>query len=1153
MARGGNRGGGRGGGRGRGGGGGRGRGGGGRGGARGGHHQGVRANFHSSDQKNARLEAYYIDQAILDPSEWGTFMHYLRTPLPTTFRLTAGKETTPQLLKALQDIYIPFLSNVTFDGEKVDPPKTLAWYPDGLGWHLNTKKNVIRKSPEFKRFHQFLVHETDVGSISRQEAVSMLPPLFLDVQPHHLVLDMCAAPGSKTAQLIESLHSPFTSAPSSYNSMPTGLVIANDSDTKRAHMLVHQSQRLPSPNLLVTNLDASNYQSIQVPYKADNQGAEVIQTAIKYDRILADVPCSGDGTIRKNVPIWKEWTPNNAVGLHALQLKILIRGLNQLRQGGRLVYSTCSMNPIENEAVVAEALRRFEGKVRIVDCSSRLPELVRRKGLTTWRAAPGRGAHLFGKSKYAKEKAAKSAADADAAAAAAAADGEGELVDADMKDAEGEVDEEVAAAEGDAAAPEEQAAPEPEIGSAEYRDRLPEIAWIDNWDQLNELDADLASRTPKSLWPQGDEEALGTQHCMRLYPHLQDTGGFFVALLEKVGNPEDEGMAAGMIRAMDHLDSLRDDGESLTDTVKRALSPETEADGAQPAAKKLKEVDGTASPAPTAATETETEVAGEVTNVKEDKHAADRARKAAQQKAVNEGHGIPGGLPYKEDPFAYIPPSNDQVQACKKFFDLKDTFPLRNLLVRNEDHQPLRSVYLTSTTARAVITGGGPGRGNHPHMNPISLRLINCGIKSLGRQDAGRDGTLECKWRIISDGLLSIRPQIEERAILKAQLKDLAFLIANHYPVLDTLPGDFGELLKTKKMGSYIIDVLPSEHDGRKLDYKLSFPIWRAVNSVNLMLDKQEKSALSFRIFDTDLSSADGGRQFSSQPSKKDKKDKKANKDAKDAEMQLSDAEDAARAAALAKSNGTTPSSSSSAAAKVELAPYQSEYIQLALNSCILKFEGPYTLKSGRLSPYFFDAGLFNTGAKVTKVAECYAKRIVKSGVQFDVLFGPAYKGIPLAAATAMALQLNHGIDVGFCFNRKEAKTHGEGGSLVGAELKGRVLILDDVITAGTAINEAMDILVSQPSAQLAGVVIALDRQEKSQKDGVPGTTSAITEVEKRYNTKVYSVVTLDQIIEFMKRDAGAYGEKIEKMNEYRIEYGTSEVAKAEQAAAGKS
>lgn len=258
----------------------------------------------------------------------------------------------------------------------------------------------------------------------------------------------------------------------------------------------------------------------------------------------------------------------------------------------------------------------------------------------------------------------------------------------------------------------------------------------------------------------------------------------------------------------------------------------------------------------------------------------------------------------------------------------------------------------------------------------------------------------------------------------------------------------------------------------------------------------------------------------------------------------LSDQEDAARAALA------TAAAPAAAPVKVELAPYQSSYIQLALSSSILKFDGPYTLKSGRLSPYFFNAGLFNTGSKVAKVAECYAQRIVDSGVQFDVLFGPAYKGIPLAAATAMALQLQHNRDVGFCFNRKEAKTHGEGGSLVGAPLKGRVLILDDVITAGTAINEAMEILASQPDASLAGVVIALDRQEKSQKDGIPTETSAIAQVEKRYNTTVYSVVTLDQIIEFMKSDQAVYAEKIAQMNEYRIMYGTSDIAKAEAAAA---
>lgn len=226
------------------------------------------------------------------------------------------------------------------------------------------------------------------------------------------------------------------------------------------------------------------------------------------------------------------------------------------------------------------------------------------------------------------------------------------------------------------------------------------------------------------------------------------------------------------------------------------------------------------------------------------------------------------------------------------------------------------------------------------------------------------------------------------------------------------------------------------------------------------------------------------------------------------------------------------------------LAPYQSEYIDLALKWDILRFGGPFTLKSGRKSPYFFNAGLFNSGLKLQKMAECYANRIIESGVQFDVLFGPAYKvratltqGIPLVAATAMALAKNHGRDVAFCFNRKEAKTHGEGGNLIGAPLKGRVLVVDDVITAGTAINEAVDIIDAQPDAKLEAVVIALDRQERASEDA---PESAIMQVEKRLGIKVYSVVTLDQIIKHMEQSRGESARKdIESMREYRKQYGT--------------
>jgi orotate phosphoribosyltransferase len=209
---------------------------------------------------------------------------------------------------------------------------------------------------------------------------------------------------------------------------------------------------------------------------------------------------------------------------------------------------------------------------------------------------------------------------------------------------------------------------------------------------------------------------------------------------------------------------------------------------------------------------------------------------------------------------------------------------------------------------------------------------------------------------------------------------------------------------------------------------------------------------------------------------------------------------------------------------------YQKEFLEFALNQGVLKF-GEFTLKSGRISPYFFNAGLFNTGVSLSKLGKYYAQTIVDSGVEFDVLFGPAYKGIPLAAVTAVALAEEHGRDVPYCFNRKEAKDHGEGGNLVGAPLDGRVLIIDDVITAGTAIREAMDI-ISANDAKAVGVAIALDRMEKGQ-----GERSAIQEVESDYDLQVMNIANLELLIQFIVQ-SGEYDMHLDAMNAYREQYG---------------
>ena len=208
---------------------------------------------------------------------------------------------------------------------------------------------------------------------------------------------------------------------------------------------------------------------------------------------------------------------------------------------------------------------------------------------------------------------------------------------------------------------------------------------------------------------------------------------------------------------------------------------------------------------------------------------------------------------------------------------------------------------------------------------------------------------------------------------------------------------------------------------------------------------------------------------------------------------------------------------------------YQREFLDFALDVGVLKF-GEFTLKSGRVSPYFFNAGLFNSGSALARLGKYYAQTIVDSGIEFDVLYGPAYKGIPLAAVTAAALYDQHQVDIPYAFNRKEAKAHGEGGNIVGHALEGRILIIDDVITAGTAIRESMEI-IEAAGAKPAGVVIALDRQERGK-----GDKSAIQEVEQDYGIPVAAIAKLEDLVSYLAQTSDS--EHLANIRAYRDEYG---------------
>lgn len=485
--------------------------------------------------ENEKWEGYYKGLQLIKPEEWDAFKTACQSPLPLTFRVTGSANLVDEIHDAIDNEYIPLTTGVFIEGKEVEAPKPLDFYPGRLAYQFHVSKEVIRKNEAFAKLQRFLIVETDAGHISRQEAVSMVPPLFMNIESHHSVLDMCAAPGSKTAQLIEALHQYEAKT----GIRPTGFIIANDSDYKRSHLLIHQVKRLASPNLLVTNHDAQMYPRIKIS-STEN---------LKFDRILCDVPCSGDGTMRKNVNVWKEWKYSNGNGLHTLQLNILLRGIQLLKPGGRLVYSTCSLNPVENEAVVAEALRQSGSKMTLVDCSEQIPKLIRNSGVSTWKVANKNG-------EWAERG-------------------------------------------------------EPHLTSSLYP-------------------------------PSSDDRDFQLERCLRVYPHQQNTGGFFIAVLEKNLDADDKDK-----RPPNEASSFE---EKAVKKVKTEPSEESIVDIKIPVVKK------------------------------------ERLPRDAN-----------------EEPFIFLSPDHPVIQECWEFYGIKDTFPRDVLLVRNSHGVPTRTIYFVDPSLKAIL------------------------------------------------------------------------------------------------------------------------------------------------------------------------------------------------------------------------------------------------------------------------------------------------------------------------------------------------------------------------------------------------------------------------------------------------------------------
>ncbi|XP_068932977.1 RNA cytosine C(5)-methyltransferase NSUN2 [Petaurus breviceps papuanus] len=661
-------------------------------------------------KENKLFEHYYQELKIVPEGEWEQFMQALREPLPATLRITGYKCHAKEILHCLKNKYFKELEDLVVDGQKVEVPQPLSWYPEELAWHTNLSRKILRKSPQLEKFHQFLVSETESGNISRQEAVSMIPPLLLNVQPHHKILDMCAAPGSKTAQLIEMLHADMNV------SFPEGFVIANDVDNKRCYLLVHQAKRLSSPCIMVVNHDASSIPRLQI----DVDGKKEV---LFYDRILCDVPCSGDGTMRKNIDVWKKWTTLNSLQLHGLQLRIATRGVEQLAEGGRMVYSTCSLNPIEDEAVIASLLEKSEGALELADVSSELPGLKWMPGITQWKVMTKNGQWF-----------------------------------ADWKDV-------------------------PQSRHTQIR--------------------------PTMFPPKGEEnlKKMNLEHCLRILPHHQNTGGFFVAVLVKKSSMPWNKRQPKLQR------------KSPMDTEVTESSPSVP-------------VEMTAS-APTETSLTASAETGDrpVTDTEGEENIQ---RTQNLEGDINKKDGVCGPPPskkmklfgFKEDPFVFIPEDDPLFPPIQNFYALAPTFPKMNLLTRTQEGKK-RQLYMVSKELRNVLLN-----------NSERMKVINTGIKVWSRNNDGEQ--FGCAFRLAQEGIYTLYPFINSRIIVVC-IEDIKILLTQENPFFSKFSSETHRQAKDMAKGSI---VLKYEPDAQKPD-TLQCPIvlcgWRGKTSIRAFVPKNER------------------------------------------------------------------------------------------------------------------------------------------------------------------------------------------------------------------------------------------------------------------------------------------------------------------------
>lgn len=723
---------------------------------------------------------YYKEQSIVSEDEWDAFMDCLKKPLPAAFRINNSGQFFKDIREILENDFAKCLQTEDLDGSELVGIKPLPWYPENLAWHSNYSRKQIRKNQTLERFHEFLKLENEVGNITRQEAVSMVPPLFLDVHPDHVVLDMCAAPGSKTFQLLEMIHHR-----SGAETLPAGMVVANDVDIQRCNLLIHQTKRMCTANLVVTTNEAQQFPGCQLRrghVHASKTGnlKEPDMKQLLFDRVLCDVPCSGDGTLRKAPDIWRKWNPGMGNGLHGLQCQIAMRGLALLKVGGKMVYSTCSMNPVEDEAVVAEVLRRCGGSVELVDVSAELPELVRRPGLKKWRVRD-KGMWVASYRDVTKSR-------------------RGGVLSGMFP------------------------------SGNSYEDTMNQGSNTANGSQTTD-------DTLSTITNVEEISDLPLERCMRIVPHDQNTGAFFIAVLQKHSPlPEIEKKPSSRSNNDSHSGKLANDlKEDLEETaVAPSVDVGIEADAAT-------ENDGVVDVDLTDATDDKSD---EITVDSKTLKTPQEIEAEESKPSTNNGAGtevVTGKRKLQVqgrwtgiDPVLFYK-AEDVIGRIKDFYGIKESLPFEgHLVTRNSDTGSVKRIYYVSKSVKDVLelnfSAGQP------------LKIASVGIKMFERQSSKEGSLSSCAFRISSEGLPLLLPHITKQ-ILHASIVDFNHLLKyKSIKFADFVDAEFGKKASELLLGCCVVilnkagTTLPNSED-------IAVGCWRGKNSVSVMmtaLDCQE-------------------------------------------------------------------------------------------------------------------------------------------------------------------------------------------------------------------------------------------------------------------------------------------------------------------------